>query len=71
MRTARLYRRRKSEGGVLLGLCAGIGDHLGLDPVLVRLVFVMLLFLNPGGIALMLIYLLFSLLLPYEPQPQA
>jgi phage shock protein C len=68
LRTARLYRRRKDEGGVLLGLCAGVGDHLGLDPVFVRLVFVALLFLNPGGISLMLIYLLFSLLLPYEPR---
>jgi phage shock protein C len=68
MRSVKLYRRRRTEGGVLLGLCAGIGDHLGLDPVFVRLILIMLLFLNPGGLALVLIYLLFSLLLPYEPQ---
>jgi phage shock protein PspC (stress-responsive transcriptional regulator) len=67
-REPRLWRKRRSEGGVLLGLCAGIGAHLGCDPVLVRLVFVILLLLIPAGLAVALIYLLFGLLVPYQPE---
>lgn len=66
-RDPRLWRRRRSDGGVLLGLCAGIGAHLGFDPVLVRLIFVALLLLAPAGLALVLVYLLFGLIVPYKP----
>ncbi len=68
MASRRVYRKRKEEGGVLLGLCAGIGEHLNIDPVLVRLVFVMLLFMNVAGISAVLIYLLFSLFIPFGPE---
>lgn len=64
LRSPRLLRRPKGKGGVLLGLCAGIGEHLGCDPLLVRLIFVLLLFLPPGGLAVALIYLLFALFVP-------
>lgn len=64
LRSPRLLRRPKGKGGVLLGLCAGIGEHLGYDPLLVRLIFVLLLFLPPGGLAVALIYLLFALFVP-------
>lgn len=63
-RAARLRRRPKGQGGVLLGLCAGIGEHLGLDPILIRLVFILLLFVAPGGLAVALIYFLFALFVP-------
>jgi phage shock protein PspC (stress-responsive transcriptional regulator) len=66
-RAPRVYRRRRSEGGVLLGLCAGIGAHLGLDPIIVRLLLVLLLLLPPAGLAVIIIYLLFALFVPYEP----
>lgn len=67
-REPRLWRKRRSEGGVLLGLCAGIGAHLGYDPVLVRLVFVLLLLLVPAGLAVALVYLLFALFVPNKPE---
>jgi phage shock protein PspC (stress-responsive transcriptional regulator) len=70
-REPRLWRKRRGDGGILLGLCAGIGAHLGFDPVLVRLVFVVLLLLAPAGLALVLIYLLFGLLVPYKPDSSA
>lgn len=66
-RAPRLYRRKRERGGVLLGLCAGIGAHLGIDPVLVRLGFVLLTLLHYAGLAVILIYLLFALFVPYEP----
>ena len=63
----RLYRRRRDQGGILLGLCAGIGAHLGLDPVLIRLGFVLLAVLHYAGLAVILVYLLFALFVPYAP----
>lgn len=67
-RAPRLYRRRRNRGGILLGLCAGIGAHLGIDPVLIRLAFVLLTVLHYAGLAVILVYLLFSLFVPYEPE---
>jgi phage shock protein PspC (stress-responsive transcriptional regulator) len=59
-----LRRRRRGQGGVLLGLCAGIGEHLGIDPLLVRLVMLLAMFVATGGLAVLAIYLLFSLFVP-------
>ena len=51
-----------------MGLCAGIGEHLGLDPVLIRMGLVLLTVLHYAGLAVVLIYVLFSLCLPFEPE---
>jgi len=67
-RSSRLYRRKREQGGILLGLCAGIGEHLGIDPVLVRLVLVLLTVLHYAGLAVILVYFLFGLLVPYAPE---
>jgi phage shock protein PspC (stress-responsive transcriptional regulator) len=67
-RTPRLYRRRRGQGGILLGLCAGIGAHVGIDPVLIRLAFVLLTVLHYAGLAVILVYLLFALFVPYAPE---
>ena len=61
-RSPRLWRKSRSEGGILLGLCAGIGEHLGIDPVLVRLVMILLTVLHYAGLAVIIIYLIFGLL---------
>ena len=66
-RTERLLRRSRKHGGMLLGLCAGIGAHLDIDPVLVRFVLLALLILNVGGLAVVLLYLIFGLMVPVEP----
>lgn len=66
-RSPRLYRQRRRDGGVLLGLCAGLGQHLGVDPAVVRLVLVLLVVLHPAGLAVILVYLLFALFVPYAP----
>jgi phage shock protein PspC (stress-responsive transcriptional regulator) len=65
-RTERLLRRRRKRGGVLLGLCAGIGAHLDIDPVLVRFALLALLFLSVGGLSVALLYLIFGLMVPVE-----
>lgn len=68
--TPRIFRKRRDSGGVLMGLCAGIGEHLGLDPVLIRLGLVMLTVLHYAGLAVILIYVLFSLCVPFEPETE-
>jgi phage shock protein PspC (stress-responsive transcriptional regulator) len=58
----RLTRSRSNR--VLGGVCAGLGGYLGLDPTLVRLIFVVLALAD--GIAI-LIYLVLWILVPLEP----
>ncbi len=67
--TPRIYRKRRKSGGVLMGLCAGIGEHLGLDPLLIRLGFV-LLAVYTAGLAVILVYVLFSLCVPFERETE-
>jgi len=67
-RIKRIYRHRRNEGGVLLGLCSGVGQHLGIDPIIVRLVFILLLVTQTAGLAVILVYLLFALFIPFAPE---
>lgn len=50
--------RRSTTDRVLGGVCAGIADYYELDPVLVRVAFVLLAFLGGPGILLYIILLL-------------
>ncbi len=61
----RLYRSRRDR--ILGGVCAGMGDYFGIDPVLVRLLFVLLTFAGGAGIVL---YLVAWLITPEEPLPK-
>lgn len=54
----RLYRSRKNK--VLTGVCGGIGDYFGIDPVIVRLVFI---FTGVGLLA----YIVMAIIIPIEP----
>lgn len=53
-----LHRSRRNR--VLLGLCGGIGEYLNVDPVLIRIVWLIL----PGANIIM--YLIGSLIVPDE-----
>ncbi len=55
----RLVRIR--EGRMIAGVCTGLGAYLGVDPVLVRVIFVVLTVLGGGGL---LVYLAAWLLMP-------
>lgn len=57
----RLVRRK--SGAVLGGVCNGLGDYLGVDPVLVRIFFLLLVVLNGAGT---LIYLILWVTIPAE-----
>ena len=55
--------RRSREGRVIAGVCAGLGRYLDIDPVLLRIAFVVLLFAGGGGLFL---YVVSWILIPEE-----
>jgi phage shock protein C len=57
----RLYRSRR--GAMIGGVCAGMGDYLSVDPVFIRILFIVLA-LGPGfGV---LLYLILWIVVPLE-----
>lgn len=55
--------RRVEEGSVVAGVCTGLGRSLGLDPVLLRIAFVLLALASGAGI---LLYLILAAVMPKE-----
>ena len=55
--------RRSRDERVLSGLCGGLGDFFGVDPILFRVAFVLLAFAGGGGLVL---YLVLTLVVPSE-----
>jgi phage shock protein C len=67
----RLYRSKKER--MLGGVCAGLGEHLDIDPTVIRLIWAVVTVLSLGtGIV---VYILAWILIPEEdtgsPAPQA
>ncbi|MBN2499412.1 MAG: PspC domain-containing protein [Anaerolineales bacterium] len=60
----RLFRSRDER--MVAGVCGGLAEYLGMDPTIVRLLFVLVFFF--GGSAL-LIYLVMMIVVPEEPLP--
>lgn len=51
-RAGRLGFKRRSDGRVIAGVAAGLGARLGVDPVLVRIAFAVLVFAGGAGLLL-------------------
>jgi phage shock protein C len=62
----RLFRSRKHK--IIGGVCGGISEYVKWDPVLVRLIFVALLFCS-GGYGL-LAYIIGWIIIPIEPKEE-
>ncbi len=62
----RLYRARSER--MLGGVCGGIAHYVGMDPTVIRLLFVLLLFLS-GGVPAILAYIILLFIIPEEPLP--
>jgi len=58
----RVYRSKKSK--MLAGVCGGIAEYFEVDPVLVRLLLVLLVLMGFAGIIL---YLVAWLIMPENP----
>ena len=59
----RLYRSNRNK--ILCGVCGGIAEYAGMDPTLIRLIFVLLCFAVGGGL---LIYLIAAIIMPKNPE---
>lgn len=60
--TKKLYRSRSDR--VILGVCGGLGEYFSIDSLIIRLIFVALLFSGAG----LLIYFIFVLLVPSKDE---
>jgi phage shock protein C len=58
----RLYRSRKKK--VVAGLCGGLGDYLDIDPVIIRIIFVLITIFHGIGL---LIYIIMWIIVEEEP----
>ena len=58
----KLYRSRQNR--IIFGVCGGLGEYFGLDPIIFRLIFVALTF---GGGAGILLYIVMAFLVPNTP----
>ena len=59
---------RSVKDRMFAGVCGGLGDYLGMDPTVVRLIFVLLFFVTGPGV--MLAYLIMALIVPSETPVQ-
>lgn len=60
----KLYRSEKDKK--IAGVCGGLGEYFGIDPTILRVIFIILLL--PGGIPGLLPYLLFWFIMPTESE---
>jgi len=61
----KLYRSRRNR--TFLGILGGLGEYFGVDPVMLRLVFVILLVLTAIA-PFLLIYFAAYFIIPLEPE---
>jgi phage shock protein PspC (stress-responsive transcriptional regulator) len=59
----RLYRSRTDRK--IAGICGGLGDYFGVDPVIFRIIWVILLLGAGSGL---LAYVIFWLIVPEAPE---
>ena len=63
MNNKRLYRNQSEK--MIAGVCSGLGDYMGLDPTVVRLIFILLFIMGGQGL---LVYLILWLIMPLAPE---
>lgn len=60
--TKKLYRSRVDR--IIAGVCGGLGEYFGVDPVIVRVVFLVLAVVGGSGV---LVYIILIFLVPLAP----
>lgn len=63
MNKKRMYK--SSTDKQVMGVCGGLGEYLNLDPTLIRVLFLILLFAGSSGFW---IYIIMGVVLPYDYQ---
>ena len=54
--------RRSTSNRVVAGVCGGLSEYFGIDPVIIRILFVLLIL--PGGAPGLIPYLILWLIMP-------
>lgn len=57
--TKKLYRSKTDR--VIFGVCGGLGEYFEIDPILIRIIFILLAFSGGSGV---IIYLLLAVIIP-------
>lgn len=68
MNTSYKPLQRVSSNRMIAGVCGGLGEYSNIDPTLIRLIAVLLLFLTGPG--MVLAYLIMALIIPEQPAKQ-
>jgi phage shock protein C len=58
-----LYRSRRNR--IIAGICGGIGEYLGVDPTVIRLLWVLFVFAGGAGV---LAYIVAYFIIPERPR---
>ena len=56
----RMYRSKENKK--IAGICTGIGDYFDIDPIIIRLLFLVALFLGGG----LIVYIIAWIIIPYK-----
>jgi len=67
MQTKRLYRSNKDR--MIAGVCGGLAEYFNIDPVIIRIIAVILLL--PGGLPGFVPYVILWIVVPVNPNPSA
>ena len=59
---------RSTSNRMIAGVCAGLGEYLGIDPTIIRLLTVLAFFTGFGGIAI--VYLIMAIVVPEQTTVQ-
>lgn len=60
----RLYRSQKDK--VIAGVCGGVAEYFNIDPVIIRVITVLLLL--PGGLPGIVPYIIMWIIIPKKPE---
>ncbi|MBQ2698576.1 MAG: PspC domain-containing protein [Firmicutes bacterium] len=61
----KLYRSKTNK--VFAGVCGGLGDYFNIDPVLLRLVWVIAAMLMGLGLGGLVVYIIAAIIVPIDP----
>jgi len=60
---------KSEDNSVLFGVLGGLGEYFGVDPVLLRVIVVLIAFAS-GGFPVFIVYLILAIAMPDEPRDQ-
>lgn len=58
---------KSKDNAVIFGVLGGLGEYFNVDPVLIRVLVVVVAFMS-GGFPVIVLYLLLALIMPEEPK---